>query len=250
MPRVTQSFPVSQDIHSDVELWELRDAFGDRAGFVWLEILAIAKRNGGRLPGRWDSYPILLASRCRSTASKVRAILVWLTTPRSNGVRPPCSWVTVDSNNIARVTKWLKYNRLRGADSGDSGPRIGVGNPDLSDPEAVARLGRELAGAVYRIFHSNPKRFSALLAWEREALEAGRRDEVRQHLPKGWAVRVVIGALKEFEVADKKQPVGAWRPYIEAIRRRMRTEALQRESAERKKLEAGSIKGILAELGI
>ena len=66
----------------------------------------------------------------------------------------------------------------------------------------------------------------------------------------GGGVGGVMGAIKEFEVADKKQPVGAWRPYIEAIRRRMRTEALQKESAERKKLEAGSIKGILAELGI
>ena len=250
MPRVTQSFPVSQDIHSDAELWELRDAFGDRAGFVWLEILAIAKRNGGRLPGRWDSYPALLAGRCRSTSPKVRAIQVWLTTPRSNGLRPPCSWVTVDSNGVAKVTKWAKYNRLRGVDSSESGPQIGVGNPDLSDPEATARLGRELAGVVDRIYHVDPQRFSALLAWEREALEAGRKDEVRQHLPRGWAIRVVITALKEFEVLDKKQPVRAWRPYLEAIRRRIRTEHIQRESAERKKLEAGSIKGILAELGL
>lgn len=100
MPRIKRWFPVSQDIHADPEFWELRDTFGDRAGFIWLEILSIADRNAGELPGQWDSYPTLLAARCRSSRTRVRLICEWLQ-----------RWVEVDSEGHARIVNYAKYHR-------------------------------------------------------------------------------------------------------------------------------------------
>lgn len=100
MPRIKRWFPVSQDIHADPEFWELRDTFGDRAGFVWLEILSIADRNGGDLPGQWESYPTLLAARCRSTRTRLRVVCNWLQ-----------RWLALDSEGHARIANYWKYHR-------------------------------------------------------------------------------------------------------------------------------------------
>lgn len=95
-------FPVSQDINADPEVWELTDRFGDRALRVWLEILSIADRNNGYLPGLWINYPSILAGRCKSTARHLREVCEWVT-----------RWLEVDSQGVARVRNYSKYHKTR-----------------------------------------------------------------------------------------------------------------------------------------
>lgn len=102
MPRIKRWFPVSHDFNADPELWELTDAFGDRALRVWFECLSIADRNEGELPGPWIAYPSILAGRCKSTARHLRVVCEWLT-----------RWLDVDSQGIARVRNYAKYHRTQ-----------------------------------------------------------------------------------------------------------------------------------------
>ncbi len=95
-------FPVSQDINSDPEVWELTDKFGDRALRVWLEILSIADRNNGTLPGHWEHYPSILAGRCKSTTRHLRAVCEWV-----------ARWLVIDSQGVASVRNYSKYHKIR-----------------------------------------------------------------------------------------------------------------------------------------
>src|SRR4051794_5006102 len=54
MPRIKRWFPVSHDINRDPEFCELSRRFGATGIRVWLELLSIADRNDGDVPG---SYP-------------------------------------------------------------------------------------------------------------------------------------------------------------------------------------------------
>ena len=111
MPRIKRWFRMSHDINRDSEMWEFREIVGRRADAIWEEILSIADRNEGYLPGKLDAYPTLLAYACHSTPSHIGLAIGWLTVPRGN---PPAPWITIESDSggvqYARVTKWLKYN--------------------------------------------------------------------------------------------------------------------------------------------
>jgi hypothetical protein len=95
-------FPVSQDINADLEVWELTDRFGVTGIRAWLEVLSIADRNNGVLPGLWSEYPRLLAARCQSTTKHLVGVCQFIT-----------RWLTVDSQGTARVTKYAKYHKIR-----------------------------------------------------------------------------------------------------------------------------------------
>ena len=103
MPRNFRYFPVNHDINADPEVWELTDRFGDRALRIWLEILSIADRNKGELPGPWEKYPSVLAARCKSTTRHLVTVCQWVT-----------RWLVIDSQGVARVRNYAKYHRTRG----------------------------------------------------------------------------------------------------------------------------------------
>ena len=124
MPRIKRWFHKSHDTNRDPEMWEFRELIGPRADAIWDEILSIADRNEGELPGLWESYPRLLAGACHSTPSRVRVALDWLTTPRGRRLQP---WVALDSDQSARVTNWLIYNPSRDANKIPRG--IGLVSP-------------------------------------------------------------------------------------------------------------------------
>src|SRR5688500_16955243 len=100
MPRIKRWFPVSHDINRDPEIWEMESKFGGKALRVWLEILSIADRNDGDVPGELDSISTVVswASRIRST--KGRQILDEMLTK---------GWLHVDG--CLKVSKWSKYHR-------------------------------------------------------------------------------------------------------------------------------------------
>lgn len=122
-------FPVSQDINSDEEVWELTETFGDRSLRVWLEILSIADRNNGILPGRWERYPSLLAARCKSTTRHLVTVCKWLT-----------RWLDIDSEGVARVRNYPKYHKTRAERSPAPNP---PNHPILTDPPIKIPLKRK-----------------------------------------------------------------------------------------------------------
>ena len=101
---------MSHDINRDPEMWEFRALVGQRADAIWEEILSIADRNEGELPGTLQSCPRLLAGACHSTPTRLRLALEWLTTPRGKRLLP---WVTVGFEQTLTVTNYLKYNPPR-----------------------------------------------------------------------------------------------------------------------------------------
>lgn len=106
MPRSIRYFPVNHDINADPEVWELTEQFGDRALRVWLEVLSIADRNKGEIPGLWESYPSVLAGRTKSTTRHLVTVCKWLT-----------RWLDIDSQGVARVRNYSKYHKSRGENS-------------------------------------------------------------------------------------------------------------------------------------
>ncbi|KKL94726.1 hypothetical protein LCGC14_1861800 [marine sediment metagenome] len=117
MPRIIRWFPVSHDFNSDPELWELRDKFGDRAGFVWLEILSTADRNEGKLGPSSLQLHAILASKCRVYSPKVRSILEWCLGK---------GWLILDGD--LRVANYAKYHKTREPNE------IPPGKPKASPP--------------------------------------------------------------------------------------------------------------------
>jgi len=102
VPRIKRWFPVSHDINSDIEVWELTDKFGLTGLRAWLEILSIADRNDGLLPGKFELYPRVLAGRCKSTTRHLVGVCQFIT-----------RWLIVDCQGIARVANYTKYHRPR-----------------------------------------------------------------------------------------------------------------------------------------
>src|SRR5262245_42862750 len=74
MPRITRYFPVSHDINSDHEVWELTNTIGDRSLRVWMEILSIADRNAGMVPPWSDSLATAIGFKCHTVPTKVRQV--------------------------------------------------------------------------------------------------------------------------------------------------------------------------------
>lgn len=68
MPPIKRWFPVSQNINSDPEVWELTDKFGDRALRVWLEMLSWSDRNEGLLKGKieWWTQSLMSVYHCHN----------------------------------------------------------------------------------------------------------------------------------------------------------------------------------------
>lgn len=61
MPRFRRYHPVSHDFNRDPEIVQLRKDFGDWAALAWIEMLSIADRNDGKVPGTVDQIAEILA---------------------------------------------------------------------------------------------------------------------------------------------------------------------------------------------
>jgi hypothetical protein len=114
MPRIRRWFHVSHDLNFDPEVWELTNRLGDRALRVWLEILSIADRNNGMVPGWLENCsPELgraLANRCRVTGQTVASCL-----------RLFDEKLWTEPGTPHRVRNYAKYNVSREANQIPSG---------------------------------------------------------------------------------------------------------------------------------
>src|SRR3990167_1275506 len=131
VPKIRRWFPVSHDINRDPEMWEFRELIGKRADAIWDEILSIADRNEGYLPGNFKRYSSLLAGVCKSTARHLDVALLWLTTPRGRHHR---AWVEVNSEGVARVANFTEYHRMREPYKILSGNKTGSLPSEPSEP--------------------------------------------------------------------------------------------------------------------
>ena len=103
MPRIRRWFHVSHDINSDPEVWELTDRFGERAYRVWIEILSIADRYDGYVPGENNYLCSTLAAKNKVKTKTVSGILEYVTNRQ---------WIVYDPHR--RVRNHLKYRPTRG----------------------------------------------------------------------------------------------------------------------------------------
>jgi len=103
MPRIRRWFHVSHDINSDPEVWELTERFGDRAFRVWVEILSIADRYDGLVPGENKYLSSALAGKCKTKTKTVEGILKYAADKQ---------WLVYDPSR--RVRNHLKYRPTRG----------------------------------------------------------------------------------------------------------------------------------------
>jgi len=121
MPTITRWFHVTHDINGDPEMWELREKFGDRAGFVWLECLSIADRNSGLVGTDSPQLRNILATKCRMRPATVGQIINWcLAKGWLDASKPLANDLLAASQPLAnhlpaslRVAKWAKYNKTR-----------------------------------------------------------------------------------------------------------------------------------------
>jgi hypothetical protein len=111
MPKIVRWFPVSHDINSDHELWEMTDKLGDRSLRVWLEILSIGDRNEGVIASWSDSLARSIGFKCHSNSTKVRQ--VW-----DHALK--AKWLTPDK--VARLANYSKYHKTRGTNRVPSEP--------------------------------------------------------------------------------------------------------------------------------
>jgi len=103
MPRIRRWFHVSHDINSDPEVWEMTRRFGDRSYRVWMEILSIADRYDGLVPGESQYLGTCLAGKCQVTKRTVLRVLEFAETKL---------WLVYDP--VRRVRNHLKYRPTRG----------------------------------------------------------------------------------------------------------------------------------------
>ena len=122
MPRIRRWFHVSHDIYSDPEVWELTDRFGERAFRVWMEILSIADRYDGLVPGEIKYLSSTLAAKCKSRSRTVEGIIRYATDKE---------WIVYDP--VRRVRNQLKYRPRRETKEIPEG-ELSASPPLLSSP--------------------------------------------------------------------------------------------------------------------
>ena len=102
MPKIRRWFPVTHDINSDPEVWEMRNTIGERSLGIWLEMLSIGDRNGGAVGPLSDSSASAVAFKCHSSAARVRRVWDFALTH---------GWLVCDPD--PRIAKYADYHRSR-----------------------------------------------------------------------------------------------------------------------------------------
>lgn len=83
-------------------MWDLCAKFGDKALRCWLELLSIADRNEGDVPGEINAISTQVAWAIRSKTTKVQQVINTMTT---------LGWLT--NNGSLKVANYAKYHILR-----------------------------------------------------------------------------------------------------------------------------------------
>lgn len=165
MPKIKRWFPVSHDINRDPELWALREHFGEKILACWLELLSIADRNEGVIPGELNAISSTVAWVIRCKTSTTLRYINAITT---------LGWLT--NNGQIRVSKFAEYHRTRGTKRAPSKPSepSEPTKPTIRPPISPKRGTRvEAEDFVFnRFWNTYPrkvKKAEAYRAWCKEA---------------------------------------------------------------------------------
>jgi hypothetical protein len=109
MPRIRHWHPVSHDFVRDREVQELRRRFGHWLSDVWLEMLAEADKNEGRIRGDKDSISrslawVSLSNRPETQVKHIRNALDYM---EEHG------WIKPDTNSVL-VCNYANYHKWGG----------------------------------------------------------------------------------------------------------------------------------------
>lgn len=212
MPPIKRYHPVSHDLNSDHEIWEMTDKIGDRSLRVWLEFLSIADRNDGRLPPWSDAFAIAIGHRCRTIPTKVRQ--VWDHAHAK-------TWIVSDPS--PRIAKYTKYHRTREQVSTRPGTIQALSEP--SEPSEPIRIHKDEEPAspepaahrqngppvwhvvADRLYQTDKARFKSLFAWANGISVNG-----------GFSQVNIRDALLNFEAFEQRNgAVDDWYPYLKKV---------------------------------
>jgi hypothetical protein len=177
MPRIKRWFPVSHDINRDPEMWDLCAKFGDKALRCWLEILSIADRNEGEVPGPIKGISTQVAWAIRSKTTKVDHLinamtsLGWLTNKGTLKV------ANYSKYHITREDKKLPLASLPSEPSEPTRPKRDK-NLSSSPPSLEAiEISQLLSDLIFRNFpNRTPPTEAQLTSWARDADKINRSD--------------------------------------------------------------------------
>ena len=212
MPAIIRWFKVTHDINADPEFWELREQYGDRAGFVWLEMLSIADRNRGLVGPDSDQTRNQLASKCRTSRVKVGLILGWC---RVKG------WLVSDDG--LRIVKWSKYNKPRDdkknpvdnfklplLDIHPQTPHTNLKDAPKAVDNSKPKLNARIKEVADKIYQTDLVGFKRLVVW----IKSKQRDR--------FSDEVIALTLEQFEPHASK--VKDWWPYLDQVAVRVRNQ--------------------------
>lgn len=133
MPRVKRWFPVSHDINSDPEVWELTDLFGVGGLRMWLECLSLADKNEGEIKGNIERNCIrfgrLFGRNYRKSGEKrARNCLELMLN---------FGWIELKNGSIW-IVNYAKYNKPREQKDSPNEDFIGA-PPDLTGPDLTRK---------------------------------------------------------------------------------------------------------------
>jgi len=180
MPSIKTWFAVSQDINRDPDIRELRKEHGDKAVLVWLELLSIAVRHEGYVPGRLSPICDSIGSMIGLRPLTVAHIVGWLSARRL---------ITYHNggglNRSRYITKWLKYNKTRKSMKSQVG--IDERAQDIQDIQDIKIESKTLSSESGKISVSDfcdswNEYFDGKLPKIRLPLTAGREKKLRLRL--------------------------------------------------------------------
>ena len=191
---------------------------------AWLEMLSIADRNGGALPGDFNAYPSIVAGACESTTRHSREVCEWLT-----------RWLRVDHEGITRVVNYGKYNKT--AESYPLPPDLTRPSltrsyknknekPASPEPSAGSQikgkrsqnLSPELKAETDRLYEFDPDKFSKLIVWVNQGRKEGFTEpDMAEALREFWGYRVIDD----------------WYPYLDKILKKVETNGTRDAALER-----------------
>ena len=190
MPRIKRWFPVSHDFNRDPQVIELRKEFGDWSALAWLELLSIADRNSGTVPGTVDQIahvltPITLAKYQGKATKRVRNLLETV---------EKLGWIECETGSI-QIVNYAKYHRTPEQYRVPSEPdrtrpepipkkesRADVPKEPTKKPKELDARIKVWADKIYRIDRA---RYARLIVWIKAA-------------ERSYAVPVIASTLERY----------------------------------------------------
>lgn len=222
----------------------MRHQIGEKSLSIWFEILSIADRNEGELPGDYEELVRSVSGKCQSSVTKVSLVCDFAKTRL---------WLVSDPT--LRVRNYLKYHRTREPNEIPRGNKRGsppiLTRPDPTEPLKIKtpltpqsevapsavvkkKLDPWVKEVADRIYALGPQRFSRLIVW------------IKKRERMGFSAEMIIKALELFE--PHAMEVSNWWPYLERLGQKVRTEMLQGEAEQYKHSDLTQVGVILRKM--